>query len=170
MKMNRIFLIGYMGSGKTTLGKALALRMNLSFVDLDYYIEQRQFKTIAQIFEERGEEEFRKLEHATLLEVSEFENVIISTGGGAPCFYNNMDIMNDKGLTVYLQLSPQKLLDNLKLGKAKRPLIKDKTDEELFHFIEENLKKRDVFYSKARLTINPENDIEKIVERMLLEM
>ncbi len=166
LPINRIFLIGYMGSGKTTLGKALALRLNMSFVDLDHYIEQRQFKTVAQIFEERGEDEFRRMEHEALLEASEFENVIISTGGGAPCFYDNMDIMDERGLTVYLQLSPQKLLDNLKQGKLKRPLIKNKTDEELFHFIEENLKKRNCYYSQARLVIDPERNIDEIIMKI----
>ena len=164
--MNNIFLIGYMGSGKTTIGRIIAPRLNMSFIDLDVFIEQRYFKSIAQIFEEKGEDEFRKIEHNTLLEVSCFENTVVSTGGGAPCFFDNIDVMNDRGLTVYLQLSPEKLLHNLKKGKAKRPLIKNKTDEELLRFITENLEKRKVFYEQAKLILNPEEDVEKIIEKI----
>ena len=167
--MNNIFLIGYMGSGKTTLGRMLAPRLNMSFIDLDAFIEQRHFKTISQLFEEKGEDEFRKIEHNALLEVSYFENTVISTGGGAPCFFDNMDIMNANGLTVYLQLSPQKLLRNLKKGKAKRPLIKNKNDEELLHFIEENVEKRKLFYEQAKLIVSPEEDVEEIVQQIKAE-
>lgn len=165
--MSKIFLIGYMGSGKTTLGKKLSEQMKMSFVDLDLFIEQRQFKTVAQIFEERGESEFRKMEQQALREVCEFEDTIISTGGGVPCFFDNMELMNKQGLTIYLKVTPQKLVENLKTAKrARRPLIKDKSDAELLLFIEENLEKRNPFYSQAKLIIDPDEDIEKIVEKI----
>ncbi len=90
----RIFLIGYMGSGKSTLGRRLAKHLNLQFVDMDHYIEERNYKTIPQIFAEEGEAEFRKKERKALEELSEFTNIIIATGGGAPCFFDNIDIMN----------------------------------------------------------------------------
>ena len=92
--MVRIFLTGYMGAGKTTLGKAFARQMDIPFVDLDWYIEERFHKTVGELFTERGETGFRKLERNMLHEVAEFENVVISTGGGAPCFFDNMEFMN----------------------------------------------------------------------------
>ena len=98
--MKRIFLIGYMGAGKTTLGKALALRMKLSYIDTDHYIENRYHKKVSEIFATEGEERFRDLEHRILLEVSEFENIVISTGGGLPCFNDNMVVMNNLGATI----------------------------------------------------------------------
>ena len=95
--MVRIFLTGYMGAGKTTLGKAFARRMDISFIDLDWYIEERFHKTVGELFTERGETGFRELERNMLHEVAEFENVVISTGGGTPCFFDNMDFMNQIG-------------------------------------------------------------------------
>ena len=100
--MNRIFIIGYMGAGKTTVGKALAKELNIEFYDLDWYIEARMRKTVKQIFDEQGEEGFRRIENNMLHEVGEFENVIVSCGGGTPCFFDNMDFMNRQGETVYL--------------------------------------------------------------------
>lgn len=161
--MDKIFLIGYMGCGKTTFGRILAARLNMSFVDLDAFIEEKEFKSIGQIFEEKGEDEFRKIEHTALLEVCEFQNTVISTGGGVPCFFDNMQIMNEQGLTIYLQVTPEKLTDTLKKAKKNRPLIKDKSEAELLAFIQENLGKRTIFYSQAKLTIDPDNDLEEIV-------
>ena len=92
--MKRIFLTGYMGSGKSTLGLRLAQKAGLSFIDLDHYIETRFRKTINEIFAEKGEKEFRIIERNMLREVGEFEDVIIATGGGAPCFFDNIDYMN----------------------------------------------------------------------------
>lgn len=153
--MNRIFLIGYMGSGKTTIGKLLAEQLNYSFVDMDAHIEGKQFKSVSQIFAERGEAEFRILEQQCLHEVGQFENVIISTGGGAPCFFDNIDFMNAQGLTVYLKLTPEQLKERLESSKAnKRPLLADRKGEELLHFISEGLAKREPFYLKAALQIN----------------
>ena len=95
-KMLRIILIGYMGAGKTTVGKALAKELGIPFYDLDWYIESRMRKKVSQIFAEKGEEGFRKIEHNMLHEVAEFENVVISCGGGTPCFFDNMDYMNQQ--------------------------------------------------------------------------
>ena len=89
--MTRIILIGYMGAGKTTVGKALAKALGLPFYDLDWYIETRMRRTVKQIFDESGEEGFRRIEHNMLHEVAEFENVVVSCGGGTPCFYDNID-------------------------------------------------------------------------------
>ncbi|MDE6688385.1 MAG: shikimate kinase, partial [Prevotella sp.] len=107
--MVRIILIGYMGAGKTTIGKALAKELDIPFYDLDWYIESRRHKTVSQLFAEVGEEAFRKIEHNMLHEVAEFENVIISCGGGTPCFFDNIDYMNRQGQVVYLKASPEVL-------------------------------------------------------------
>ena len=148
--MTRIFLTGYMGSGKTTLGRALAADMGIEFIDLDHYIEQRHRKTIAQLFAERGEEGFREIERRMLHEVGEFENVIISTGGGTPCFFDNIEYMNAQGTTVYLDVPVERLHIRLCIARSKRPLIKDKNDEELMTFITEQLAKRTPHYCKAQ--------------------
>ena len=150
--MTRIFLTGYMGSGKTTLGRALAAELEIPFIDLDHYIEKRYCKTIAQIFAEKGEEGFREIERRMLHEVGEFEDVIISTGGGTPCFFDNIEYMNAQGTTVYLDVPVERLHIRLSIAKAKRPLIKDKNDEELRAFIAEQLGKRLPHYSKAQHT------------------
>jgi shikimate kinase len=104
--MMRIFLTGYMGAGKTTLGKAFAREMNVPFIDLDWYIEERFHKSIRELFTERGEASFRELERNMLHEVGEFEDVVVSTGGGTPCFFDNMEYMNGCGQTVFLDVHP----------------------------------------------------------------
>lgn len=143
-----------MGAGKTTIGKALAKRLNLEFYDLDWYIEGRQRKTIPQIFAEKGEEGFREIEKNMLHEVAEFENVVISCGGGTPCFFDNMDYLNQQGQTVYLQVTPEVLYQHLKMGKTQRPLLMNKTPEEVQVFIREQLQKREPFYTKALHTVD----------------
>ncbi|MDD3321026.1 MAG: shikimate kinase [Paludibacter sp.] len=165
--MNRIFLIGYMGSGKSTIGKLLAAKLNYSFVDMDAYIEEKQFKSVSQIFAEKGENEFRLLEQKCLHEVAEFEDVIISTGGGAPCFFDNMEYMKLRGLTVYLNLTANELKDRLESSKAnKRPLLANRKGDELLKFISEGLSKREPFYLQAEVHIK-NNSEEKIVEKIL---
>ena len=153
-----------MGAGKTTVGKTLAQELNLPFYDLDWYIESRMRKTVKEIFDERGEEGFRIIEHNLLHEVAEFEDVIISCGGGVPCFYDNMDYMNQKGDTVYLKATPEVLYGHLKMGKSVRPLLQNKTSEEVEEFIKEQLQVREPFYSKAKYTldVNLMDDYDKI--------
>ncbi|MCD7913988.1 MAG: shikimate kinase [Tannerellaceae bacterium] len=155
--MKRIFLIGYMGAGKTTVGKDLSERMGLSFIDLDSYIESRYHKTVRQIFEEKGEEAFRKIERTVLQGVALFENVIVSTGGGAPAYYDNMEFMNRKGTTVYLQVSVEELANRLEVCKHTRPVLKNHSGKELKAFIAENLRKREPFYKKATVIFDAEN-------------
>lgn len=152
--MTRILIIGYMGAGKTTLGKVLAKELGLPFYDLDWYIESRMMKTVPQLFAERGEEGFRKVEHNMLHEVAEFEDVVISCGGGTPCFYDNMEYMNAQGDTVYLKASPEVLYAHLQMGKVERPLLKNKTREEMQAFIQEQLAEREKYYTKARHIFN----------------
>ena len=152
--MIRIILIGYMGAGKTTVGKALARDLNLSFYDLDWYIEERFRKTVPQLFAEYGEAGFREIEQRMLHEVAEFEDVVISAGGGTPCFYDNIDYMNQQAQTVYLKASPEVLLQHLKMGKTERPLLKNKSEEEVRLFIQQSLKDREPYYQKAQYTLN----------------
>ena len=153
-----------MGAGKTTVGKELAKALGISFYDLDWYIETRRRKTVKQIFDERGEEGFRQIEHNMLHEVAEFENVIISCGGGTPCFFDNMDYLNQQAETVYLKASPEVLYGHLKMGKGVRPLLLNKTPEEVQTFIREQLAYREQFYKKAKHTIdvNLMDNFEKI--------
>lgn len=148
-EMRPIFLIGYMGSGKTTLGRALGRRLGLQFIDLDLYIESRYMRTISQLFAERGEDKFRSIEREMLHEVAEMEDVVVACGGGTPCYYDNIDYMNRCGTTVFLSASEDRLFARLSINRNKRPLIKDLDDQSLRIFIRENLALRMLHYSKA---------------------
>ena len=147
--MTRIILIGYMGAGKTTIGKILAKDLGVPFYDLDWYIETRMRKKVKQIFDERGEEGFRIIEKNMLHEVAEFEDVVVACGGGTPCFFDNMEYMVGQGDVVYLRGTPDVLFRHLKMGKGVRPLLLGKSDEELLEYIKENVEKREEFYMKA---------------------
>ena len=146
-----IFLIGYMACGKTTFGRALARRLGKQFIDLDFYIEQRFRKSIAQIFSEKGEEEFRRMESAMLREVGEFENVIVSCGGGTPCFHDNIDYMLGRGDVVWLQASVDRIVERLIINSSRRPLMKGKSPEELREAVIAGLAGREKFYSRANI-------------------
>ena len=143
-------MIGYMGSGKTTLGRAFAKAARLQFIDLDWYIEERMHKTVSELFAERGESGFREVEKNMLHEVGEYEDVVIAAGGGTPCFFDNMEYMNRMGSTVFLDASTETLLRRLKIGKSKRPLLAGKTDDELRETIVGALEKRMPFYGMAK--------------------
>ena len=162
--MRRIILIGYMGSGKTTVGKALSKETGMMFYDLDWYIESRMRKSVSQIFAEKGEEKFRQMEYNMLHEVAEFEDVIISCGGGTPCFFDNMDYLNQQGDVVYLKATPETLYKHLLMAKVERPLLKGKSPDELIASITEHLKEREPFYEKARYTLDVTvlDDFDKI--------
>lgn len=152
--MTRIFLIGFMACGKTTLGKSLAKSLGLSFIDLDMYIEGRYYKSVSDIFAEQGEDKFREIERKILHEVSEFEDVVISTGGGTPCFFDNMEYMNTMGETIYLNTSTERIVSRIKAAGDKRPLVRGKKDDELTNYIEEMKNKRESFYKKAKYTLD----------------
>lgn len=145
----RIFLIGFMGSGKSTLGAQLARRLDYRFMDMDQLIEDTAEMGIPEIFAEHGEEVFRKWEHDILQELCQRENIVISTGGGAPCHSGLMDLMNAHGTTVYLKLTPEALLSRLINSRTERPLIKGKSEAELLDFIKTLLETREEFYSQA---------------------
>lgn len=143
-----------MGAGKTTIGKALSKRIDKPFYDLDCYIEGRMHKTVKQLFDEKGEDGFRKIEYNMLHEVAEFEDIILSCGGGTPCFFNNIDYMNNCGNTLYLKATPDVLYKHLQMGKTVRPLLLNKSEEETLLFIKKQLKEREVFYQQAKYTLD----------------
>ncbi|HKL31002.1 MAG TPA: shikimate kinase [Tangfeifania sp.] len=161
----RIYLIGYMGCGKTTLGKKLSKHLGLQFIDMDHYIEKRNCKTVPQLFEEFGEEGFRQRERKALEELSEFTDIVIATGGGAPCFFDNIDLMNNTGKTIYLNIHPKILAGRLLKSKTERPLIKGKSREELVDFIDKTLRKRNEFYKQANHEITrPDVDLDEVAK------
>ena len=143
-----------MGAGKTTIGKALSDQLKMTFFDLDWYIEDRFHRKITEIFAEKGESGFREIERNMLHEVAEFENVIISSGGGTPCFFDNMEYMNSLAETIYLKASPEILDAHLKVAKGTRPLLQGKDDQERYDYIKESLQEREPFYMKARHVID----------------
>ena len=161
---SRIFLIGFMGSGKSTHGKILARKIGYKYMDMDQLIEETAEMSIPAIFREHGEEVFRKWEHDILLELCKRENLVVSTGGGAPCHGEMMQIMNMHGSTIYIQLPPEALKDRLLHSPTERPLIKGKSEPELLEFISSLLAKREHYYKQAIHTINGINlQIEDLV-------
>lgn len=152
--MKRIFLVGYMCAGKTTIGTALAQKLGCKFIDLDQYIEQKQEKSVSAIFAEQGETYFRKLESQALTDMFLLDNVVVATGGGTPCQGNNMDLMNQNGITVFLNPDLDELVWRLEIGKSTRPLLKDKTPAEMRHFIEQMLQQRLPYYTQSQYTCN----------------
>ena len=143
-----------MGCGKTTAGKKLANKLGWPFIDLDERIEEQSGKTVAELFETKGETAFRELVKQALHSTFELKHAVISTGGGAPCFFDNMEQMNQNGKTIYIELPPKVLFDRLKRAKNQRPLIKEKTDDELLAFITNALLKRAPFYQKAKIKVD----------------
>ncbi|MBP5419455.1 MAG: shikimate kinase [Bacteroidales bacterium] len=153
---NRVFLVGYMGSGKTTIGRYLAHDLGWSFIDMDDYFEQKHQCTIKEYFAQYGEDAFRDAEHAVVEELCSISNAVVATGGGAPCFFDNMDKMVAAGATIYISVEPEILAARLSKAKDKRPLIAEKTDEELLAYIKEKLAEREPFYRKAKLIVDGE--------------
>lgn len=149
--MKTTFLIGYMGCGKTTLGRAVAKATGTRFIDLDDYIEESEGCTIKEIFATRGEEAFRAIEREALTRVSRMPDTLVACGGGTPCFGDNMDLLNRCGLTVFLDAPHASLLSRLKEGRAKRPLIASLNDGELDAFITKQMEWRLPHYSRAAL-------------------
>lgn len=148
-----------MGSGKSTVGKKLAKSLGLSFIDMDDYIEERNFKSIPKIFADEGEDGFRIREQKALHELSEFEDIVIATGGGAPCFFDNMEVIKKTGKSMYLSGSPRILADRLKKSKVERPLIKGKSFDELVAFIDVTLNKREHWYKQADVILEYDHDL-----------
>jgi shikimate kinase len=161
---NLIYIIGFMGSGKSTAGKKLSGVLGWTFIDIDRKIEEVAGKTIPQIFASDGENVFRKIESDVLKSINPGEGTIVSTGGGTPCHGNNMDFMLGTGLTVYLKMTPEQLTYRLLESTSVRPLIKNVSDEQLPEFIEKVLSVREKYYSRAEIIIDGINlDINRLI-------
>lgn len=145
----RIYLTGYMGSGKTSIGKRVAKLLSYKFIDIDELIENIAGKTIPQIFDQYGEEKFREYEKIALHKTFDLKNAVIATGGGTPCFFDNMEQIQKNGISFYLRSNTEFFVKKLSKSKIIRPLVANKTEEELRNFISENLLRRELFYLRA---------------------
>ncbi len=159
--MKPIFLIGYMGCGKTTLGEVLARQMDLRYIDLDDYIVQQHGMSIVDIFADLGENRFRELETEALREVASMTDVVIGCGGGTPCHSDNMELMNQAGITVWLTTSPERITARLLLPdqKAKRPKVACLPDDAVLSLVERELAARTPYYSRSYIQFDS-TDIE----------
>ena len=165
----RIFLVGFMGAGKSVVGRRLAKSLNLSFYDLDEEIESHYKMSVSAIFQKYDEACFRKLETSVLESFSNKDNFVLSCGGGTPCFGENMELMNSFGTTIYLKLPTDELVGRISSSYHKRPLTEGKSDEELASYVDAMLKKREPFYSMAKITVDASGtDKETLVEKILL--
>jgi len=161
----RIILIGFMGAGKTTLGKKLATRLNFSFIDTDKLIEKQQNCSVSEIFSSKGEDFFRKLEKKILDEIELSENIVVAVGGGLPCFSNNMEKLKQLGICIYLQRPIRELIFRVLLQNNQRPLLAGKTDEELENYMQQLLEIREPIYLQAHIIADREHQtIEKLLE------
>lgn len=150
----KYFLVGYMACGKTRRGREMAQEMGLPFIDLDAYVVERRGQTIAEIFATEGESGFRRIESEYLKEVCElYENFVMSTGGGVPCFYGNMEYMNRQGHTIFLNTNVGTITERLIRGKHKRPLVAGLSDEEIRDFVIRHREERLPFYLMAKEVI-----------------
>ena len=162
----RIFIIGYMGAGQSTIGRRLANRMQLPFIDLDDAFESKFKYSIPRFFDHFGEDRFRELENRCLNEIiNDHEDAVISTGGGTACFYENMKLMNKKGISVYIKMHPKSLAQRLKSARRLRPVIRDVQNNEMQSFVESQLHEREAFYKLATITVKGENfDLDELVK------
>ncbi|MFK8005889.1 MAG: shikimate kinase [Saprospiraceae bacterium] len=162
----RIFLLGFMGSGKSYSGKRLAEKFGMSFIDLDDYIETKEERTIREIFEKEGEDYFREIEKTCLHELGGKKMTIISTGGGTPCFFDNMSWMNKNGVTVFLETSVDILSNRLFDEMQKRPLLKGFSEKELKYFIEKKLEERNPFYHQTQILYLQNEEGQDVAEEL----
>lgn len=149
-----IYLLGFMGSGKTSAGKRLAAALDYTFIDLDSMIESEAGCSISEIFSDSGEERFREIEKIELGKTGDMKNCVIACGGGTPCFYDNMEYMNRVGFTVYLELSKAQLLSRIEHSRSKRPLVAKLSGDELIDYIDSTLDSRAEYYRRAKISIN----------------
>jgi shikimate kinase len=163
----KVYLIGFMGSGKTHIGKQIAQILDFLFVDTDTLIENTEGVSVAQLFVNKGEAEFRKIESERLQGLAKWDNIIVATGGGAPCFHDNMTYINNSGITVYLKTNPQLLLERLLPETDKRPLLKGRSEVELLAFINSKIAEREAFYGQADIIIHQDNNEQNVAEEIL---
>jgi len=170
MTVERIYLVGFMGVGKSTIGKKLAHKLNFNFIDLDNIFEEKYKISIDSFFKKYDEKLFRKMENELLLSTFDKTNTVISTGGGTPCYFDAMNKINGKGISIYIKMLPSSIAYRLSEAKRKRPLIGDIKNEDLLNFITRSLKEREPVYKKALMHINGLHvDIDDIVEQLKKE-
>ncbi|MFN8238395.1 MAG: shikimate kinase [Chitinophagales bacterium] len=160
-----VFLIGFMGCGKSYVGRNLAPLMGYDYIDLDKHIEEIEGLTVKEIFEQKGEAYFRQKEKEIIYALDSTQNMVVSTGGGAPCFFDNMEVMNKKGLTIYLNRTKKLVIYRLLKGQHKRPLLSGLSAEELEKFYDERLESRKPFYEKAKIFAG-DGGVEEIKDRI----
>lgn len=168
--MGLIFLVGYMGCGKSTLGRRLARRLGVPFVDTDARVEEREGATVSDLFRYEGEQRFRKIEREVLdASIAEYPSAVISTGGGLPVWGDNMARMNAAGCTVYLRRSAENIAGRLSpYGRRKRPRLQGLNDEELVAFMTRDMASREPFYSRAKLILACDSlPDDELVERIV---
>jgi shikimate kinase len=153
-QFRRIYIIGFMGSGKTTTGMKLAASLKWAFIDLDRKIEEATGKTIGETFSESGEEYFRKIETDQLKNLDILKDTVISVGGGTPCFSDNMHFMNKTGIVVYLRMTPGQLKSRLSPEPDKRPLLKEINETDRYRYISEKLSEREIYYNMASVIVD----------------
>ena len=167
MPLSIVYIIGFMGSGKSTAGRKLASSLGWNFIDLDRLIEEKAGKTIPQIFDQDGENHFRTIETEMLHSMHEISDTVISTGGGTPCHGSNMDFMLETGVTIYLKMTPGQLAARLMNSSGERPLIKNIPDDKLMNFIEDKLAVRERWYLRANIVVDGLNlDINQLNSRV----
>jgi shikimate kinase len=165
-----VYVIGFMGCGKSKLGKQLAKKLNHEFIDFDELIEEQSGKKISEIFKDDGQQAFRNIETEILKSIVECKETVVSTGGGTPCFFDNMRLMNESGITVYLRMPAGSLFHRLAESKANRPLIAGLTDLKLMDYIIETLGEREHFYMQAQHVVRGENlKADKILELLKIQ-
>ena len=163
--MNKIYIVGYMGAGKTTAAKRLANRLGWEVADTDALFERKYRISVDDFFQKYDEPLYRKLESQVLKETESLENTVISTGGGTACYFDNMDWMNRYGLTVFLRISPKAAVDRVLHSRHKRPLVRGKTEAELTEFVQQHYTSRLPFYEQARITVKSEDlDLENLIK------
>ena len=167
MKMNRIYLVGYMGAGKTTAAKRLARRLGWDVADTDALFEEKYRISVDDFFQKYDEPLYRKLESEILKSTEDSDHIVISTGGGTACYFDNMEWMNQHGLTVFMQISPKAAVDRVLHSRHKRPLARGKSEEELLEFVIRHYASRMPFYEQAKITVKSEDfDLDALMQRI----
>jgi shikimate kinase len=166
----KVFLVGFMGSGKSSVGKALARLLNLEFTDIDYEISSSTGKTIPELFEKEGEKHFRELEKLAIKGIAAKKNMLIACGGGLPCYNDLMKELNKQGITIYLKLSSERLFERLKKDSDKRPLLKGKNDVEMKKFIADLLEEREFYYLQSQYKISIKDHTPEEVAKAIIDL
>ena len=165
--MDRIYIVGYMGAGKTTAARRLAQRLGWEVVDTDALFEEKYKISVNDFFNKYDEPLYRKLESEVLKSTESLENVVVSTGGGTACYFDNMEWMNQHGLTVFLRISPKAAVDRVIHSRHKRPLVEGKSEEELIEFVNSHYASRLPFYELAQITVKSEDfDLEALLQKL----